>query len=161
MQTGHPHLVWGWQRAVGEEVFWKCPALQGTQLLLASVTSSGRREAWGSQGEWAQGASVQLWASMTPAGQPLLTHPPQSVLCSIFPSLPIAQLPLSAGRTLNPAPSQLHFSAGSMCEPFSGREKHFITQRTSHLGHHHGHSTLHPFKSACPASFPPSAASDL
>lgn len=78
MQAGHPHLVWGWQRAVGEEVFWKCPALQGTQLLLASVTSSGRREAWGSQDEWAQGASVQLWASMTPAGWPP-THPPSPV----------------------------------------------------------------------------------
>lgn len=30
-EHGHTHLVWGRQRALGEEVFWKCPALQGTQ----------------------------------------------------------------------------------------------------------------------------------
>ena len=42
---GCTHLVWGWQRALGEEVFWKCPALQGTQFLLASETSSGKRKA--------------------------------------------------------------------------------------------------------------------
>lgn len=42
---GHSHLVWGWQRAVGEEVFWKYPGLQGTQVMSVSIASSGKRKA--------------------------------------------------------------------------------------------------------------------
>lgn len=42
---GYSHLVWGWQRAAGEEVFWKYPGLQGTQAMSVSIASSGKRKA--------------------------------------------------------------------------------------------------------------------
>ena len=134
-RTWHPHLVWGWQRALGEDVFWKCPALQGTQLLLAFLSSSGKRNAWPARVSGQRGPSCGL--PLCPLDGPLPDHPLQSVVCSIFPDLRIARASSQGWedpRTLH-HPSFISLQVPSVSLAQAGRRG---------LGPHHGHNPMHP-----------------
>lgn len=135
--------MWGWHRALGEDVFWKCPALQGTQLLLAFPISPGKRKG---RPPGRVGKGSLLLSSELPLrpldGSSLPTHP----FCSLHLSRSPPGSPVLRGTPIPPPPppplSQFHFSADPFYELFTGREKRLFNAEENYLEAHRAHRTV-------------------